>query len=117
MIPPLSNRVTLAKQGPLRGFRHGSIQVVGFPVHTIPNNEVDSHSAAYAQTANLLFPNLRAMQITSAQKDYTAAHCRKDPVRDKLKYLTSLARILEEVGVVLEDPTGEDVRRFILERG
>ena len=117
VTPPLSNRVTPAEQGPLRGFRHESIQVVGFPVHSISNNEVDSHSAAYAQTARLLFPNLRAMRITSAQRVYTAAHCRKNPFGDRLKYLTSLAHILEEVGVVLEDPAGEDVRSFILERG
>ena len=117
VAPPLSDRVTLAEQGPLQGFRHESIQVVGFPVHKIPDDEVNSHSAAHAQSALLLFPNLRAVRITSAQKDYTAAHCRENPVRDKLKCLTSLARILEEVGVVLEDPTGEDVRSFILERG
>ena len=117
VTPPLSDRVTLAEQGPLQGFRHEGIQVVGFPVHTNPNYEVNSHSVAHAQSALLLFPNLRAVRITSAQKEYTAAHCRENPAMDELKCLTSLARILEEVGIVLEDPTGEDVRRFILERG
>lgn len=111
VTPQLSERVTPTDQGPLCEFTHSEVEVLGFP---IPTYQVDDRSAEYAQSAHLLFPKLRAMRITSAQKEYTAAYCRENPEKDKLKGLQSFARILEGLGIVLEDPTGEDVRHYIL---
>lgn len=112
VTPQLSERVTLADQGPLREFTHSEVEVLGFPIALY---EVDDRNAEYAQIAHLLFPKLRAIRITNAQKVYALAHCRENPRKDRLKYLQSFARVLEGLGVVLEDPTGEDVRHYILE--
>lgn len=112
VTPQLSERGTPADHGSLWECTHPKVEVLGFP---IPTYQVDDRSAEYAQCAHLLFPKLRAMRITSAQKEYTAAYCRENPAKGKLKGLQSFARVLEGFGIVLEDPTGEDVRQYILE--
>jgi hypothetical protein len=112
VTPQLSERVTPADQGPLWEFTHAEVEVLGFPITPY---QVDDRGAEYAQSVHLLFPKLRAMRITSAQKEYTMAYCQKNPGKDKLKGLRSFARVLEELGIVLEDPTGQDVRHYILE--
>lgn len=114
VTPQLSERVTPADQDPLWEFTHSEVELLGFP---ITPSDVGDRSAEYAQSAHFLFPKLRAIRITNAQKAYTVAHCRENPASDRLKDLQSFARVLERLGVVLEDPTGEDARQYILEGG
>ena len=113
VTPQISERITSDEQGPLREFRHPNIEVLGVPIPY----QVRDRGAEYAQNAHVLFPNLRVIRITGAQTEHTAAYCRENPQKDKLKRLQSFAHILEGLGVILEDPTGEDVRNYILEGG
>lgn len=117
VTPQLFPRITHAELGPLQGFSHPNIEVLGFPVHSIPAHQVDGFSAEYVQRIYILFPKLRAVRITSAQRGYSAAYCQKNPDQDRLKHLQMFASILEGFKIVLEDPTGQDVRHYILEAG
>jgi len=113
VTPQLSERMNSDEQGPLRGFRHPNVEVLGFPIPY----QMHDRGADYAQHVHALFPKLRAIRITSTRKEYTAAYCRENPEKDELKRLQSFARVIEGLGIILEDPTGENVRNYILEGG